>query len=204
MYRNIRSAWSPQSPHYNYLVYFYQSGRFESYLQHQKKLLAGPNYGPAAVYDFSSDLIGQPRSYRPATVEQIIANGYFAVARTDPVEAMISDRKHTSLLGLDDVIGQIRHRYEVYDRNVYDLEISKCAAINTFYTHEAWHGPSDTKLEYSVNKRLDKLYTDQREERINLWRDVSRLRLLLPEQAQQYLAAYRKVSILEDQKGDAD
>lgn len=83
------------------------------------------------------------------------------------------------------------------------MEIAKCAVINTFYTHEAWHGPSDSRLEYSVNKRLDKLYEGQRDERMNLWRDISRLKLLLPEQAQQYLAAYRKVSLLEDNKGDA-
>ena len=57
-------------------------------------------------------------------------------------------------------------------------------------------------LEYSVNKRLDELYSDQRDERVNLWRDVSRLRIQLPENAQQYLSAYRKVAILEDTKGD--
>jgi hypothetical protein len=53
-----------------------------------------------------------------------------------------------------------------------------------------------------VNKRLDELYSDQRDERVNLWRDVSRLRIQLPENAQQYLSAYRKVAILEDTKGD--
>ena len=203
MFRNNRREWSHGSPYYDYVVYFYQSGRFDSYLQHQKNLLAVTTYGPLALYDFSSDLIGKQRSYRPVTVEQIIANGYFAVPKTDPVEAIISDRKHTSRLGLDDVIGQIRHRYEVYEKNIYDLEIAKCAVINTFYTHEAWHGPSDSRLEYSVNKRLDKLYEGQRDERINLWRDVSRLRLLLPEHAQQYLTAYRKVSLLKGEEGDA-
>ena len=203
MYRRRQAEWSPESPYHDYVVYFYQSGRFESYLQHQKNLLAGTSYGPLALYDFSSDLVGKPRSYRPVTVEHIIVNGYFAVPKNDPVEAIISDKKHTSRLGLDDVISQIKHRYEIYNRNIYDLEVSKCAVINTFYTHEAWHGPSDSRLEYSVNKRLDKLYEGQRDERINLWRDVSRLRLLLPENAQQYLAAYRKVSLLEDEKGDA-
>ena len=116
--------------------------------------------------------------------------------------AVITDKKHTSWLGLDDVIGQIRNRLEVYEQNMYELELAKCAAINAGYTHEAWHGPIDSRIEYSVNKRLDKLYKDQREERTNLWRDISRLRLSLPENAQQYLTAYRKVSILEDSKGD--
>jgi len=203
MYRNSRSEWSPNSPHYDYVVYFYQSGRFDKYLQHQKSLLAGLNYGPAGLCDFSSDLTGRTRFHRYPTVEQIVANGYFASAKNDPVEAIISDRRQTAWLGLDDIIGQLRHRYEVYEKNIYELEISKCSAINSFYAHEAYHGPPDSRLDYSVSKRLDKLYLQQREERINLWRDVSRLRLSLPEKAQEYLTAYRKVSILEDQKGDA-
>ncbi len=43
---------------------------------------------------------------------------------------------------------------------------------------------------------MNELYMEQRAERVNLWRYVSRLRLQLPETAQQYLSAYRKVSIL--------
>jgi hypothetical protein len=194
--------WSRENPHYDYVVYFYQSGRFESYIQRQRDLLAVTSYGLRGMYDFTSDLVGKPRFYKPQSVEEIITSGYLAVPKSDLAEAIISDRKRTAWLGLDDIIGQIRQRYEVYEKNIYDLEIAKCAVINTFYTHEAWHGPSTTKLEYSVNKRLDKLYNDQREERIELWRDVSRLKLLLPEQAQKYLTSYRKVSILEDSKGD--
>jgi hypothetical protein len=155
------------------------------------------------LYDFTSDLTGKARFPRYPTVEQIVANGYFAAAKTDPVEALISDRKQTSWLGLDDIIGQIRHRYEVYETNTYEIETSKCSAINSFYAHEAYHGPPDSKIDYSVSKRLDKLYESQREERMNLWRDVSKLKLLLPEKAQEYLSSYRKVSILEDTEGDA-
>ncbi len=117
--------------------------------------------------------------------------------------AIITDKRHTSWLGLDDVIGQIRNRFELYERNIYELELAKCAAINASYTHEAWHGPIDSRIEYSVNKRLDKLYKDQREERTSLWRDISRLRLSLPESAQAYLTAYRKLSILRQPIGDA-
>ncbi len=203
MFRNNRREWSHESPHYDYVVYFYQSGRFESYLQHQKNLLGGLNYGPPGFYDFSSDLTSRTRLHQYPTVEQIIANGYFAVAKNDPVEAIISDRRQTAWLGLDDIISQIRHRYEVYQRNTYEIEISKCSTINSFYAHEAYHGPPDSRIEYSVNKRMDKLYEGQRDERINLWRDISRLKLQLPETAQQYLSAYRKVSILEDKEGDA-
>jgi len=192
----------PSRTDYNYVVYFYESGLSRQYQQRQKNPLAGLNYGPAASYDFSSDLSIRRSWPVPQTVEDVVRNGYFSIPKGEPETAIISDRKNTSWLGLDDVIGQIRNRYEVYESNTYELEVAKCAAINCLYEHEAHHGPVTSKVEYSVNKRLDGLYSEQREERTNLWRDVSKLRLLLPEQAQNYLAAYRKVSLLEDQKGD--
>ena len=185
-----------------YVPYFYESGIVQRYLTSTNNAQAGLHSGPPAVYDFSSDLVGQPKFWHPPTVEQIIASGYFAVPKEDPVKAIISDKKHTSWLGLDNIIGQIRSRYELYHRNTYDLELSKCAAINSLHDHEAHHGPADSRIEYSLNKRLDKLYKDQRDERVSLWQDISKLKLLLPENAQQYLTAYRKFSILEDSKGD--
>lgn len=186
----------------NYVAYFYESGIVQRYLDNRNHGIAGLSKGPPSTYDFSSDLTGRAGMYRGPTVEQIIASGYMAIPKGDPVKAIITDKTHTSWLGLDDVIGQIRNRYKLYERNMYELELAKCGAINTVYTHEAWHGPSDSRVEYSLGKRLDKLYKDQRDERINLWRDISKLRLLLPENAQQYLAAYRKSSILDDSGGD--
>ncbi|MBL7184983.1 MAG: hypothetical protein ISS70_01545 [Phycisphaerae bacterium] len=201
MYRNNRTK-LPTRTDQDYVVYFYESGLSTQYQQRQKNLLTKSNYGPTAVYDFSSDLFRKPTWPVQQTVEDVIRNGYFSIPKSEPETAIISDRKHTAWLGLDDIVGQIRNRYEVYRGNIYDIEVAKCAVINTFYTHEAWHGPSDSRVEYSVNKRLDGLYESQRDERINLWRDVSKLRLLLPETAHQYLRGYRKVAILEDPKGD--
>jgi hypothetical protein len=186
----------------NYVAYFYESGIVQRYLDSKNSLLAGLSHLAPSTYDFSSDLTGGTEFAHAPSVEQIIATGYLAIPRGDPVKAIISDKKHTSWLGLDDVIGQIRKRYELYERNMYEIELAKCGAINTVYTHEAWHGPSDSRTEYSLGKRLDKLYKDQRDERTNLWRDISKLRLLLPENAQKYLTAYRKFSILEDTNGD--
>lgn len=186
----------------NYVAYFYESGIVQKYLDGQKSFLAITDERIPSKYDFSSDIVRRKSFYHIPTVEQIIASGYLAIPKGDPINAIISDNKHTSWLGLDDVIGQIRNRYELYQKNMYDLELGKCAAINTLYTHEALHGPSDSRTEYSLGKRLDKLYSEQREERTNLWRDVSRLKLLLPENAQKYLSAYRKLSILEESKGD--
>ncbi len=186
----------------NYVAYFYESSKVQSYFGSNKSLFAGSYNSIPATYDFSSDLIKGTRFHRVPTVEQIIANGYLSIPKSDPVEAIISDKKHMSWLGLDDVINQVRKRYQLYQTNMYGLELAKCAAMNSVHDHEAHHGPPDSRIEYSLNKRLDNLYKDQREERINLWRDISKLRLLLPENAQNYLAAYRKLSILEESKGD--
>ena len=161
------------------------------------------NYGPVSGYSFLSDSTPKAQPDQPQTVEQIITNGYFSAPPGDPVTAVISDKKHTSWLGLDDIIGQIRQRYALYEKNIYEIEWAKCGALNVFFVHEDHNRPAppDDRIYYSLNKNLQRLYQDQREERVNLWRDISRLRQLLPETAQQYLAAYRKVSILEDYKG---
>ncbi len=201
MYQNNRIK-LPTRTDKNYVIYFYESGLSQQYQQHQKDLSAGLNYGPAGSYDFSSDLSVRQSWPTPQTVEQIVSSGYLSIPKSEPETAIISDRKNTSWLGLDDLIGQIRNRYEVYDSNIYELEEAKCTAINSLFEHEAYHGPTTSKVEYSTKKRLDNLYSEQREERTNLWRDISKLKLLVPENAQNYLSAYRKVSILEDTKGD--
>jgi len=49
---------------------------------------------------------------------------------------------------------------------------------------------------------MNDLRAEQRAERVNLWRDVSRVRERLPESAQQYLSSFRKLEILGDEGGD--
>jgi hypothetical protein len=192
----------PSKTDQDYVVYFYESGLYQQYRQRQRDALTKPNYGPPSNYDFSSDLPGQSVWSGPQTVEDVIRQGYFAIPKSELETALISDKQHTAKLGLDDVLHQIRHRYEVYEQNIYEIEISKCSVTNSLHNHEAHHGPADSKIEYSVNKRHDELYADQRRERINLWRDISKLKLLLPENAQQYLSNYRKLALLEDSPGD--
>jgi len=200
MYLNNQTQLLNRKP--DYVPYFYESSLVQRYLNSTTNALTKLYGGLPVSYDFSSDLIGKPKPYRYPTIEQIIASGYLAVPRQDPISAVIADKKHTSWLGLDNIIGQIRNRYELYHQNIYELELSKCAAANSVHDHEAHHGPADSRIEYSLNKRLDKLYSDQREERVSLWQDISKLKLLLPENAQQYLSAYRKSSILEYTQGD--
>jgi hypothetical protein len=181
-----------------YVPYFYASGRFISYdLPHAGTREA--RFLPTGSYDFTSDLL-QRRAYPvPQTVDQVIQRGYLAIPRSEPETAIITDKKDTSRLGLDDVIGQIRRRYELYDKNFYEIEIGKCYLISSAHAIESARGG----VILNSKEKYGELYLQQRNERVNLWRDVSRLRLQLPENAQQYLSAYRKVSILEDDKGDA-
>jgi len=134
MYRNDRTKLPTRTDH-DYVIYFYESGLSRQYQQRQKSPLAAINYGPAASYDFSSDLSVRRSWPMPQTVEDIVRNGYFSIPKGEPETAIISDRKNTSWLGLDDVIGQIRNRYEVYESNTYDLEVAKCAAIKTVFTN---------------------------------------------------------------------
>lgn len=186
-----------------YVPYFYQSGKFLLYDIPRRGPKSG-YFGASAGYDFTSDIV--PNSSRPRrpTVEDIINKGYFPIPKSEPETAIISDKKNTSALGLGDIISQVRQRYEIYERNIYQIELGKCYTISSQLAVESSRGGvcMNSKEAYSLNKNLQELYEQQRNERTKLWQDISRLKQSLPEQAQQYLAAYRKVSILEDDTGD--
>ena len=186
-----------------YIPYFYQAGLFQFYEKPSDVRPSRPRLDSLTGPGSAADRSFHDRLDNTQTVEQIITHGYFAISPGDPVTAIISDKQQTSRLGLDDVISQIRHRHEIYQDNLYQIELGKCAAMNSLYGHEAYSGPPTDKQFYARHKRLQELYVEQREERTSLWKDVSRLRLALPESAQQYLAAYRKMAALTDVTGDA-
>jgi len=182
-----------------YKPYFYQSGKFLAYDIPGR----GPKstyFGTSASYDFTSDIVPKTHWPRQPTVEDIIQNGYFAIPIAEPETAILTDKKHTSKLGLDDVISQIRSRYEIYEKNIYQIELGKCYALSSIFAVEADRGgvSMNSREAYSLSKSLREFYEQQQDERCRLWSDVSKLKLLLPEQSQSYLSSYRKVSILED------
>ncbi len=186
-----------------YVPYFYQAGLHLQYALPIPDAQLQRHNVPEPSYDIS---LNDPVSRRPEhtqTVEQVIAKGYFSVPQGDPVTAVISDKMLTSGLGLDDLIGQVRQRYEICNQNLCEIELGKCAAMNAIYHHEAYCGPPSSKQTYAKHKAIQDLYEQERTERTSLWKDVSRLRTLLPESAQQYLAAHRKMSILAGDPGDA-
>ena len=187
---------------FQYVPYFYQSGQFQ-YAPLGRKQPTQPRM-PYNSYDITSDTNSILNPDQPQTVEQIIYQGYLSIPTGDPVTAMITDTRHTAWLGLDDAIGQIRKRYEIYQQNIYELLLSQCSSINTFLKHYDRVRPDqpDDRLYYSLNKNLQRLYAQEREERINLWRDISRIRQALPESAQRYLSAFRKDSVMSQTEGD--
>ncbi len=187
-----------------YIPYFYQIGLQYVYRTPQDWQRKGRPDDHATTYDFSSDRAASRHLDHPQTVEQIIERGYFSIPKGDSVTAIITDKVHTSWLGLDDVIQQVQQRRAIYDQNLYQLELNKCAAINAIYRHEGYNGTgsASSKQHYAKHKAIQKLYEEERNERVTFWKDVSRLRTTLPETAQLYLSAHRKRSALE-QIGDA-
>ncbi len=186
----------------SYTPYFYQSGLFLSYGQPSSYSRKDLTQQSRTDYDFSSDTSSDSH-FHPQTVEQIVAHGYFSIPAGEAETAIISDKKQTSWLGLEDTIRQVRNRSELYHRNMYELHQGVCEADNAIFRQVAAQGaPPDNRQQYSASKLTQELYEQMRMERVNLWKDVSRLKQFLPEAAQNYLAAYRKVAILEDDNGD--
>ena len=186
-----------------YTPYFYQSGLYRMYRPEARNAPPTATNRAVAMYLFSADQDLVRRLDYPQTVEQIIARGYFSIPYGEPTTALISDRTHAAWLGLDDVIRDIHTRIAIYQKNMDDLSLSACEANNALFRQEAAQGcPANEKQRYSVNKMMQKLYEEHRSERVNLWRDVSRVRANLPELVQQYLAGYRKLSLLDDLRGD--
>lgn len=185
----------PDAANFQYMPYFYQSGKFN---YSAPKVISNTGY---STYDFTSE----PRysDGKPQTVEQLLADGYMAIPTGDPVTSLITDKAHSAWLGLDNILSQVNSRHELYLKNIYEIERAKCDTINTFLVHADRVKPMqpDDRIYYSLNKNLLKLYEDQRKERLNLWRDISRLRNSLPETARDYLSAFRKVSVLNDYGG---
>jgi hypothetical protein len=191
-----------QGPNFaaGYVPYFYQSGKFLLY-NTPYKASKSQDISGTGHYDFTSDLVPNKAAYlKSQTVEDIILSGYFAIPKSDPELALISDKTHTSKIGLDDIIGQIRGRYLIYEKNMYQIEMSKCYAVSSQFAVESARGGIGTssKEAYGLTKTIGELYLQQCDERRGLWADISKLKLNLPEQAQSYLSSYRKLAILEE------
>ena len=136
------------------------------------------------------------------SVRQIIKDGYVAVRPRDPVQAILGDKKDTTWMGLDDAIHQIRDRCEAYRLNVEGLVQNELDLRNSSRRCDrrpGWEPEDDPEILQS----LQAIDERQRQERLSLWRDISRLRSAVPEAAREYLSACRRIDILEDNGGDS-
>ena len=102
------------------------------------------------------------------------------------------------------MIGQIRDRREIYRQNIDELDQGICEAQNAVHRQVSDAGVTmaNQSQQDSVEKAIQVIYEQKRTERVNLWRDESRIRTNLPESAQMYLSATRKMAILDDSPGD--
>jgi hypothetical protein len=156
-------------------------------------------------YDYKPFFLKQPQTIQidkgPQTVEQILDNGYMFIPRMVPETAVFSDKKHTSWLGLDDVLAQIRRRENIYNYNMTDILWQQCYAFDQM---AAGGWPADREQEDLYRKRLQELAAEERHERVSLWRDVSRLRQQIPESIQNYLSLTRRMQILDDEPEEGE
>ncbi|MCO6438582.1 MAG: hypothetical protein J5J06_15935 [Phycisphaerae bacterium] len=197
---NFDSAKHPLAPIDHGTRYHYSYGRKHAYGNPAAGMIYGPGAARYGTRSFSRNGAPARLDDGPQTVEQLVEQGYFAAPKVEAEMAILHDKKHTSWLGLDDILTQVRHRRHIYEKNMTDIEWAKCYAFNELV--RGGGTPSDER--YGVYKRrLQDLHAEQRAERAALWRDVSRLRQQLPESAQQYLSASRKLDIIGDTDGDA-
>jgi hypothetical protein len=174
-----------------------------------------PDYGPTAeaseTQAGSGDGVEQaaPSASRAGTdsgrisLERILSDGRLSVPRAEPAEAMLIDRQRTQQLGLDDVITQIQWRYDLYRQHMDELQQTELTVLNA---HHTWHDPwgiVDDRRDPELRRELDSVEQQRRAERLSLWRDLSRLRQAVPDWAERYLSAYRKVQLVKDGGGYA-
>ncbi len=134
----------------------------------------------------------------PQTVEQLVARGELFMPPCDPELAILHDKRHGSWLALDDQISQVQERRRLYETNMTDIEWGKCHAFTDLYRH-GW--PPSPPQEDIFDKRMDQLYAEQRAERVAAWRDISQIKLQVPEAVLNYLSAFRRTELLKDLEG---
>ena len=187
-----------------YIPYRYASQRYQLHRYSHQGEPSSPTPSPNTTEPFYTAGLNGHIDKGPQTVEQLISQGYFSAAPSPSETALLEDKMHSAWLLLDDTIYQIRQRIDMYSQNMYELKLAQCAAQNDVFAFEARYGwPAPTEQQYVRGKRLQRLYSEQRSERLALWQDVSRLRQTVPESVQHYLSTFSKIEILNDSAGDA-
>jgi hypothetical protein len=191
--QSYEQARSPEADRYSYV----SRRQYASLAPKQLHSVDGPDTSKRL---FFSSVAVPGIDQGPQTVEQILKHGYMDLPAGDSVTAILQDKRHASWLGLDDILGQIPEREQIYRKNMLEIEWGKCYAFNEV-ARLGW--PATPKAWYSYQKRIQELHAEQRDKRVAAWRDISKLRQLLPESIQLHLSALRKSDILDGLDGDA-
>jgi hypothetical protein len=195
---NRAAFWADPVKRYHYLY-----GRRQLYRYPARAAPSASEPAPLEGFQPNSAWLPETHGDGPQTVEQLVTQGYLTVAPLEPESALIADRKHTAWLGLEDAIHQVQSRWAIYEQNWLEIQEGKAAAVNSLFEWESRYGwPASTEQHYILGERLKDLYAEERAERVSVWRDIARVRGVLPEAVQSYLTAYRKMEILKDTDGD--
>jgi hypothetical protein len=196
---NFDNSDQPYPAQLGHVAYHYSYGRRQQYpSSSQRQPYPRQDQSDAKRLYFSSPPVPGIDD-GPQTVEQILHHGFMDLPASEIETAIIRDKQHTSWLGLDDILGQIHKREEIYKKNMLEIEWGKCYAFNEV-ARQGW--PASTQQWEIYQIRIQDLHAEQRAERVATWRDIAKLREMLPESIQQYLSASRKSQILGDLDGD--
>lgn len=125
------------------------------------------------------------------SIEDLLQGVWLPIQSQDPVASMLTDRLNVNTLGLCDVLEQIKERITLYRRHFDELEHAKLDVRNV---RKRWTDPMDkigNLPDPDLVSAIHELESQQRNERLSCWKDLSSLRQQLPEQWQQYLGAVR-------------
>ncbi|MFW6061185.1 MAG: hypothetical protein ACOC93_00095 [Planctomycetota bacterium] len=134
----------------------------------------------------------------PVTVDYVLTYGRMARPHSDPMLAGLYDRKNISSMVLDDLIQQAHSRIELYRRHLSELDDQEIALRNASrrcLRPPGWEPQDDPE----ILRDLQNIDDQRRRERLDFWRDMSRLRLMVPESAEAYLGASRRLAALTQQ-----
>ena len=119
---NFNNASQPVVPIDHSIGYHHSYGRKQLYGASPSARIYEPFPTSIPQRYFSQDKALARLDDGPQTVEQLVEQGYFAAPASEPETAILHDRKATSWLGLDDILTQVRHRRDIYKKNMLEIE----------------------------------------------------------------------------------
>ncbi|AQT68732.1 hypothetical protein STSP2_01904 [Anaerohalosphaera lusitana] len=152
-----------------------------------------PNYVPEYLHQAVP--VYQQGCYNSAwSVDDIVSSPTTRPSENSE-ENIFADKQKTSYLALENIVAQIRKRYEIYDSNIRVLEYSKIKLKEHFYQWPQQLGLWPPGHKEMLSEQMNQLYQKQLDEKVSLWKDVSKLKLMLPQSLNDYLSIKRKSDI---------